>query len=121
MALADALGNLTGCRRLPGLAHDLRGTAAPIEGLTRGQFLADRALDANRLRAALTDAGTEAVIPPGSNRRFPAGFDRGRPTIAAWKCLMRHPSRPRRGRCKGSAPARDIQDRSGDTASHIRQ
>ena len=76
MALADAPGNLTDFRLLPGQAHDLRGTAALIEGLTCGQFLADRAFDANWLREALNDAGIKAVIPPKSNRRFPAEFDR---------------------------------------------
>lgn len=76
MALTDALGNLKDFRLLPGQAHDLRGTAALIEGLSCGQFLADRAFDANWLRDALTDAGITAVIPPKSNRRFPAQFDR---------------------------------------------
>ena len=73
MALTDALGNLIDFRLLPGQAHDLRGTAALIEGLTCDQFLADRAFDANWLREALTSAGIEPVIPPKSNRRFPAG------------------------------------------------
>jgi transposase len=76
MALTDAFGNLTDFRLLPGQAHDLRGTAALIKGLTCGQFLADRAFDANWLRKALAEAGVEAVIPPKSNRRFPAEFDR---------------------------------------------
>ena len=76
LALADALGNLTDFRLLPGQAHDLRGTAALIEGLTCGQFLADRAFDANWLRDALNEAGIEPVIPPKSNRRLPAEFDR---------------------------------------------
>ena len=76
MALADALGNLIDFRLLPGQAHDLRGTAALIEGLTCGQFLADRAFDADCLRNALTENGIEPVIPPKSNRRFPAEFDR---------------------------------------------
>ena len=76
MALTDALGNLIDFRLLPGQAHDLRGTAALIEGLTCDQFLADRAFDANWLREALTSAGIEPVIPPKSNRRFPAEFDR---------------------------------------------
>ena len=73
MALTDALGNLIDFRLLPGQAHDLRGTAALIEGLTCDQFLADRAFDANWLREALTSAGIEPVIPPKSNRRFPGG------------------------------------------------
>ena len=76
MALADALGNLADFRLLPGQAHDLRGTAALIEGLSCGQLLADRAFDANWVRDALDCAGIEAVIPPKSNRRFPADFDR---------------------------------------------
>jgi transposase len=76
IALADALGNLTDFRLLPGQAHDLRGTASLIEGLSCGQFLADRAFDANWLRDALVTAEIEAVIPYKSNRRFPAEFDR---------------------------------------------
>jgi len=76
MALADALGNLIDFRLLPGQAHDLRGTAALIEGLACGQFLADRAFDANWIREVLAKAGIEAVIPPKSNRRLPADFDR---------------------------------------------
>jgi len=76
MALADALGNLIDFRLLPGQAHDLRGTAALIERLECGQFLADRAFDANWLRDALNQKGIEPVIPPKSNRRFPAEFDR---------------------------------------------
>ena len=76
MALTDALGNLIDFSLLPGQAHDLRGTAALIEGLNCGHLLADRAFDANWLRDLLTSAGITAVIPPKSNRRFPAEFDR---------------------------------------------
>ena len=76
MALADAVGNLTDFRLLPGQAHDLRGTGALIDGLMCGQLLADRAFDADWLREALTSAGIVPVIPPKSNRRFPAEFDR---------------------------------------------
>jgi len=38
MALTDALGNLIDFRLLPGQAHDLRGTAALIEGLSFGKL-----------------------------------------------------------------------------------
>jgi transposase len=76
MALADARGNLVDFRLLPGQAHDVRGTAALLNGLTCGQLLADRAFDANRVRDAPTGKGIEPVIPPKSNRRFPADFDR---------------------------------------------
>ena len=63
-------------RTASGQAHDLRGTAALIEGLTSDHLLDDRAFDASWVRDALTEAGIEAVIPPKSNRRFPADFDR---------------------------------------------
>jgi transposase len=76
MALTDALGNLIDFRLLPGQAHDLRGTAALIDGLSCGQLFADRAFDANWLRETLSAAKIEAVIPPKSNRRFPAEFDK---------------------------------------------
>lgn len=76
MALTDALGNLIDFRLLPGQAHDLRGTAVLIEGLTCGQLLADRAFDANWLRDALAEAGIVAIVPPKSNCRFPATFIR---------------------------------------------
>ena len=76
VALTDALGNLADFRLLPGQAHDLRGTGALLERLTCDQFLADRAFDANWVREALAGARIEAVIPPKSNRRFPADFDR---------------------------------------------
>ena len=76
MALTDALGNLIDFRLLPGQAHDLRGTAALIDGLSCGHLLADRAFDANWLRQVLSEAKIEAVIPPKSIRRFPAEFDK---------------------------------------------
>jgi transposase len=85
MALTDALGNLIDFRLLPGQAHDLRATAALIEGLGCGWLLADRAFDADWLREALRDVGIEPVIPPKSNRRFPAEFDR--PTYK-WRHLI---------------------------------
>ncbi len=85
MALADALGNLIDFRLLPGQAHDLRGTATLLEGLTCGQFLVDRAFDANWVREALEGAGIEAVIPPKPDRRFSAEFDRD---ICNWRHLI---------------------------------
>jgi transposase len=54
----------------------LRGTAALIAGLSCSQLLADRAFDADWLRDMLTEGEITAVIPPKSNRRFPAELDR---------------------------------------------
>jgi len=61
---------------MPGQAHDLRETDALISGLSAGYLLADRAFDADWLRNGLLDRGITPVIPPKSNRRFPAEFDK---------------------------------------------
>lgn len=76
LALTDALGNLVDFCLMPGQAHDLRETAALISGLSAGHLLADRAFDADWLRNDLLDRDIIPVIPPKSNRKFPATFDR---------------------------------------------
>jgi len=76
MALTDALGNPIEFFLLPGQAQDLRCTAALIEGLSCGQLIGDRAFDANWPCDALTGTRVKVGIPPKSNRRFPAEFDR---------------------------------------------
>jgi transposase len=59
-----------------GQAHDLRETATLIRALSAGYLLADRAFDADWLRDDLSVRGITPIIPPKSNRRFPAEFDR---------------------------------------------
>lgn len=76
LALTDALGNLVDFCLMPGQAHDLRETGTLIRDLSAGQLLADRAFDADWLRNDLQDRGIAPVIPPKSNRRFPAEFDK---------------------------------------------
>lgn len=76
MALTDALGNLIDFRLMPGQAHDLRAVPDLITNLEAGHMLADRAFDADWLRIALVEKGITPVIPPKSNRRFPASFDK---------------------------------------------
>jgi hypothetical protein len=44
--------------------------------LSAGHLLADRAFDADWLRNDLLDRGIIPVIPPKSNRKFPAEFDK---------------------------------------------
>ena len=46
-----------------------------IEDLAADHLLADRAFDADWLRANLDERNITPVIPPKSNRRFPAEFD----------------------------------------------
>jgi len=76
LALTDALGNMIDFRLVPGQAHDLRAVPDLIAGLTTDYMLADRAFDADWLRAALAEKGIKPVIPPKANRRFPATFDK---------------------------------------------
>ncbi len=74
--MTDALGNLVDFRLMPGQAHDLRAVPEMIEGLNADHLLADRAFDADWLRVALSEREITPVIPPKSNRRFPADFDK---------------------------------------------
>ena len=76
LALTDALGNLVDFQLLPGQAHDLRGVPELISGLKADHLLADRAFDADWLRQVLAENEITPVIPPKSNRRFPANFDK---------------------------------------------
>ena len=61
---------------MAGQAHDLRAVPDLIEGLCADHLLADRAFDADWLRFALDEQDITPVIPPKSNRRFPAKFDK---------------------------------------------
>ena len=89
LALTDALGNLVDFCLMPlsadcyaiacratGQAHDQRETATLIRDLSAGHLLADRAFDADWLRRDLLERDIIPVIPPKSNRKFPATFDR---------------------------------------------
>ena len=84
-ALTDAPGNLVDFCLMPGQAHDLRETAGLPHDVSAGHLLADRALDAGWLRNDLPDRDMTPVIPPKSNRRFPAGFDNG---TCKWRHLI---------------------------------
>tara|TARA_R110002126_G_scaffold165178_1_gene313027 strand:- start:4825 stop:5229 length:405 start_codon:yes stop_codon:yes gene_type:complete len=75
LALTDALGNLVDFRLMPGQAHDLRETALLIRDLQCDSFLGDRAFDADWLRQMLKKKGITPIIPPKSNREYPADFD----------------------------------------------
>ena len=61
---------------MPGQAHDLRETDTLIRDLSAGHLLADRAFDADWLRNDLLERDIIPVIPPKSNRKFPATFDK---------------------------------------------
>ena len=69
LALSDALGNLVRFKLLPGQRSEIVGVAALIDGLTFKAMLADKAFDADALRADLERRAAQAVIPAKRNRR----------------------------------------------------
>ena len=83
MALVDALGNLVRFMLLPGQAHDMKGVAPLIRGVSFGALLADKAFDANWLLEELDVRGATAVIPPKASRKQQRDYD-------ADACKWRH-------------------------------
>ena len=77
-ARCDAQGRPLGFVLTGGEAHDINGFAPLLRMIADKieALLADKGYDADAVREELTKAGIEAVIPPKSNRRFPAEFDR---------------------------------------------
>ena len=59
----------------PGQASEIKSAPALLAGVSAKGVIADRAYDANPLRALLTTAGMEAVIPAKRNRKLPIAHD----------------------------------------------
>ena len=70
VALVDALGNLVKFLLLPGQAHDMKGVAPRIEGVSFDALLADKAFDTDGLLQDVDARGATAVIPPKANRKI---------------------------------------------------
>ena len=85
LALTDALGNLVRFKFLPGQRSEIVGAADLIEGLSFGAMLADKAFDADHLRAELADQEAIAVIPAKCNRRIHIPHDED---IYRWRHLI---------------------------------
>ena len=75
MALVDALGNLVKFLLLPGQAHDMKGVAPLIEGVSFDTLLADKAFDTDGLLQDVDARGATAVIPPKANRKIQREYD----------------------------------------------
>ena len=75
MALVDALGNLVRFVLRPAQAHELGAVEPLLAGVAPQALLADKAFDADRLRADLRNRQIQAVIPPKSNRLRQAAYD----------------------------------------------
>ncbi len=73
--MVDALGNLFRFLLLPGQAHDMKGVAPLIDGISFGALLADKAFDADWLLQNLDERGATAVIPPKANRKVQRDYD----------------------------------------------
>ncbi len=59
----------------PGQTHDIQAAAELLSDLRHGQMvLADRAYDADWVRAMVTEKGGRANIPPKRNRKDPICF-----------------------------------------------
>ena len=71
----DALGNLVRFLLLPGQAHDMKGVAPLIKGVSFDALLADKAFDAEWLLQDLDQRGATAVIPPKANRKIQRNYD----------------------------------------------
>lgn len=85
VALVDALGNLVRFVLLPGQRHDTVGVPPLIEDIAFGALLADKAFDADWLRAELDARAAAAVIPPKANRKASLGYDKA---MYRWRHLI---------------------------------
>ena len=71
----DALGNLVRFLLLPGQAHDMKGVAPLIKGVSFDALLADKAFDADWLLQDLDERGATVVSPPKTNRKLQRNCD----------------------------------------------
>lgn len=82
--LADALGRPLRFILTPGQAGDVTTAAALLHGFDAKAVLADKAYDANWLRAIISQMGAEAVIPCNPTRKLPIAYD-----VAAYRSRNR--------------------------------
>ena len=81
----DALGNLVRFLLLPGQAHDMKGVAPLIKGVSFDALLADKAFDADWLLQDLDERGATAGIPPKTNRKIQRNYDA---EVYKWRHLV---------------------------------
>ena len=63
-------------RLTPGQTHDITQAAPLLEGLTAEHVIADKGYDGDQVLRTIHDQGSQAVIPPKSNRKVPRPYDR---------------------------------------------
>ncbi len=72
----DALGNPLRVILSAGQIADIEQAAALIKDQPAGFIVADKGYDSDAFVTAITAQGSQAVIPPRSNRLNPRSFDR---------------------------------------------
>ena len=75
VALVDVLGNLVRFLLLPGQAHDMKGIARLIKGVSFDALRADKAFDPDWLLQDLDERGATAVFPPKADRKLQRNYD----------------------------------------------
>ena len=70
----DALGNLVRFLLLPGQAHDMKGIARLIKGVSFDALLADKAFDADWLLQGLDERGATTLLLPKTNRKLQRNY-----------------------------------------------
>ena len=71
----DVLGNLIRFQLLPGQAHDMKGIARLIKGVSLDALRADKAFDPDWLLHDLDERGATAVFPPKADRKLQRNYD----------------------------------------------
>ena len=71
----DVLGNLVRFLLLPGQAHNMKGAAPLIKGISFDGLRADKAFDVDWLLQDLDEHGATAVILPKTNRKLQRNYD----------------------------------------------
>ena len=75
IVLVDVLGNLVRFLLLPGQAHNMKGAAPLIKGVSFDALRADKAFEADWLLHDLDERGATAVIPPKTNCNIQRNYD----------------------------------------------
>ena len=73
--LVDVLGNLVRFLLLPGQAHDMKGAAPLIKGVSFDGLRADKAFDVDWLLQDLDECDAIAVFPPKADRKLQRNYD----------------------------------------------
>ena len=75
IVLVDVLGTLVRFLLLLGQAHNMKGAAPLIKGVSFDALLADKAFDPDWLLHDLNERGATAMFPPKADRKLQRNYD----------------------------------------------